>query len=355
MNIFHVLSSFGTTATARRLADVAKAGRKLKHHVVSLSGDLTMMAAMPAKTTSEAFLARRGRPDHLGLRQRLVASSADILCTYGWEALDAAVANMAGPTLAHFHHVAEEEAGEAGDKSAARLRGLAATGGVIVVTSLGAAIHARKEWRIPRANLRVIQPGVDLKIFKPLEHRAGEGELVTIGFVGELTNEKDVVTLIRGFAGIRARSSARLAIHAEGAARPAVDSLVRSLALRDRAFFREPVEPEPAALAAAYDEFDVFIPDRQTPARLQEAMACGLPAAGQDFGDIKRLVAAENRSLIVAPGDSAGLSMVLSRLVNDHVGRLAIGAANAARIRQDFPLSKMTAAYLALYREAVAD
>ncbi|MEQ1931445.1 MAG: glycosyltransferase family 4 protein [Parvularculaceae bacterium] len=349
MKLLHVFPSFAPAPMALRLAEVAKAGRKVSHHVVSLDGDLSALDAMPETTTSEAFLARRRGPDQLGLRQRIGAIRADILCTYGFGALDAATANAAGPKLAHIHH--EEASGAEADGKGARLRTIAAAGGLIVVSWPQAAETARKRWRIPARSLRLIEAGVDTRRFRPPERRAGEGELVTIGYVGALDNERKASLLFKAFAGARARLASRLVIYGEGLARPSSENLARTLGVRRRIFFRE----TPKDLDAAYDEFDalVFLGDGASE-QLLAAMASGLAVAAENVGDVKATLARENRSLIVSEDDAVGLAAVLARLVNDAGARELVGSANVARVKQDFTLAKMSKAYLDLYRTFAA-
>ena len=353
MKIAHVFTSFSEHAASLRLAEIAKAGRGLDHHVIALDDDLSAMASMPAGFAGEGYGARRAGPDRLGLRQRLAACGADLLCTYGFGALDAALANAAGPGLPHIHHEDDPIDEEAAFRQGPRLRSVAAAGGVIVVSSPAAERYARTRWRIPAQSLRAILPGVDRRRFRrPAGGRAEEGALVTFGFIGPLTESRTLGDLVKAFAGMRARSAARLAIHGEGPARPQMEGLARAHGARSEIFFRG----APAATDRLYDEFDAFLvlgSERDAGQRLLEAMASGLPVVAQAQSAAAEFLAPENRPLVVTAGDLQQLTLALARIVNDYGLRQRAGLANEMRARGEFSLGKMTSAYHGLYHETV--
>lgn len=333
---------------AARFGEVAHGARGFTHQVLSLDGDLSAAADLRARVAAEPFVAGRGRPDQLGLRQRIVESSADLLCTYGSGALDAALANAAGPGLGHIHQYDESE--EMEPAGAARLRNIAAAGALIVFSGPGAAKRAAKSWRIPKGRIRFVLPGVNTKAFRPFPGRADDGELVTVGFIGDLAHERMAQALVHAFVKMRARSAAQFAIYGEGAARPAAESLARAMGARGRLFFRSLRK----ALPAVYDELDIFISAGNHPSadRLIEAMACGLPVIGEAQGEAPVLLSRENLPLLASPGDVEGLSRLLGRLVNDAALRHSVGRANAAKARDEFSLAQMVRTYVDIYHEA---
>lgn len=350
MKLLHVFASFGPSPMATRLGEIAHAVRGLKHRVLSLDGDISATNALRAKLSAEPFIAGRERPDRLGLRQRLVDSGADILCTYGVGSLDAALANAAGPELPHIHH--HDEAEEIDANGGARLRSLAAAGAVIVFSSSGDADRAAKRWRVPKARIRLIPPGVNTRRFRPTEGRAGDGQMVTVGFIGDLNGEREAQALVRAFVNMRVRSATQFAIYGEGTARPVAESRARTSGARGRIFFRG----RAGDLPGTYDEFDIFFfgADRPPAERLLEAMASGLPVVGVAEGDAAAMVAGENLPLLAARGDIGALSLLLGRLVNDAALRETVGRANAAKARDAFSLSRMTDAYGDLYFRGAA-
>jgi len=85
------------------------------------------------------------------------------------------------------------------------------------------------------------------------------------------------------------------------------------------------------------------------PLSVLQAMAAGRAVAAFDVGDIKEMVAAGNRSFLVARGDRRALQQALTRLLEDRELRLEIGAANARKVAEVYPQSAMLAAHESLY------
>jgi glycosyltransferase involved in cell wall biosynthesis len=61
------------------------------------------------------------------------------------------------------------------------------------------------------------------------------------------------------------------------------------------------------------------------PNSLLQAMAAGRPVIATDVGDVKRIVAAENRPYIVSKTDEQGLKERLENLLVDREKRLLLG------------------------------
>lgn len=235
MKLLHVFGSFGRGPHQARLSAIAcSSGAGAKHHVISLDGELSAIHDMPANTISEVFLAKRsasGAPDLLGLRLRISAAGADVLCTYGYDALDAASANAAGARIPHIHY--EDPDGGKGDPTDLRarhirMRNVAFTGSIIVSPSLSQARNARRRRRLSATSVRHIPEGIDLRRFAPMHQRAPEGALVTVGYFGALNPANDVAKLVTAFAAMRARVSARLVVYGDGPTRPELQNLSRA-------------------------------------------------------------------------------------------------------------------------------
>jgi glycosyltransferase involved in cell wall biosynthesis len=88
------------------------------------------------------------------------------------------------------------------------------------------------------------------------------------------------------------------------------------------------------------------------PYGLLEAMAMGLPAVATDVGDIKSMVAEANQRFIVPVADEAALTGALRTLIRDHPLRTRLGDANQAKVRSDFSIETMVAAYDHLFEDA---
>jgi glycosyltransferase involved in cell wall biosynthesis len=157
------------------------------------------------------------------------------------------------------------------------------------------------------------QLGVDVGTFRPRDARALRRTLgldgFVVGFVGRLRWEKGVDLLLRAAARIGA---VRVLLVGGGAYRAELESLARSLELRDRVVIVDsvPHHEVPDYLSA----MDVLVlPSRSTPRWkeqfghvLIEAMACGTPVIGSDSGAIPETLG--EAGLVFPEGDAKALA-----------------------------------------------
>jgi glycosyltransferase involved in cell wall biosynthesis len=99
--------------------------------------------------------------------------------------------------------------------------------------------------------------------------------------VGRLHEQKDFQTLLRAFALVRARRSARLIILGEGPERPALEAGVAKLGLTEDVDLPGFV-PNPYAFMAGASQFVLSSRYEGLPTVLIEAMACGCPVVSTD-------------------------------------------------------------------------
>ena len=90
------------------------------------------------------------------------------------------------------------------------------------------------------------------------------------------------------------------------------------------------------------------------PTSVLQAMAAGLAIAGVDVGDVKPMVGAQNRALIVAKSDANGFAAALKRLLTAPGLRETIGRENQAHVRAQYDQTRMFAAYGDLFEAAMA-
>ncbi|MCA8890204.1 MAG: glycosyltransferase, partial [Parvularculaceae bacterium] len=84
------------------------------------------------------------------------------------------------------------------------------------------------------------------------------------------------------------------------------------------------------------------------------AMACGLPVAATDVGDIKSMTAHENRPFIVQRGSEERLADALAALIEDASLRESLGKANRERAAAEFDVGVMIKRYRELFLQVVA-
>jgi glycosyltransferase involved in cell wall biosynthesis len=123
------------------------------------------------------------------------------------------------------------------------------------------------------------------------------------------------------------------------------------LKIADRTFFLGHVEDVPSFLRSI-DIFALSSDTEQMPNSLLQAMATGRPIAAVDVGDVRYIVAPENRELVVPRDDQGALTAALAALVSDPRRREALGCLNQQRAREHYSLDGMVAAYGALLQAA---
>src|SRR3546814_1023573 len=84
------------------------------------------------------------------------------------------------------------------------------------------------------------------------------------------------------------------------------------------------------------------------PNSLLQAMAAARPVAAVDVGDLSRIVAPENRPLVVPRDRPGAMAEALAALAGDAPRRQVLGRLNQERVKAEYSLEAMIAAYRAL-------
>ena len=365
ITLLHVFSTFAVGGPQTRFATIAdRLGPKYRHLIVSMSGKTEAAALLPRHVDYSLIgihnTPRNPLANAWRFGRQLRKIKPDQLITYNWGALEWAIGNRFGPRLPHIHI----EDGFGPDEVSARFKrriwlrrvGLARAK-MIVVPSRNLEKIATTEWRFPASRVRYLPNGVDTVRFGaavPVAERAFEkrSDELVVGTCAALRPEKNLGRLIRAFAACGARN-ARLVICGDGVERPGLETIARANNIADRVVFTGYLARPELALCG-FDIFAMSSDTEQMPYGLLEAMSAGLPAACTDVGDIKSIVAEDNRKFVVNVADEAALTGALRSLLRDHALRSKLGAANKAKAREEFSIQGMIASYDYLFGDTSA-
>ncbi len=360
-HLLHVFPSFGYGGVPIRISAVINHfGTRYRHTIVSLDGrcesgtridDRIQIKLVPFEVNKARIVATWSK-----FRRTIARTRPDLMLTYNWGATEWALVNSFFPICRHVHLESGFSIEEADGQLRRRVwfRRLAlARARKIVVPSRTLVDLATRAWGFDPQMIAYIPNGVDCDKFAAapkrgiipgFEKRRGE---IIIGTVAPLRPEKNLARLVRAFAAAAGRFDARLLIVGEGSERPKLEALARDIGVADRVVLAGHVDAVENVLGWM-DAFAISSDTEQMPNSLLQAMAAGLPVAGIDVGDVKIIVAAENRPLVVAKQDAAAFERALERLLAEPERRTRVGAANRERARREYGQDRMFRAYEAV-------
>jgi glycosyltransferase involved in cell wall biosynthesis len=368
LRLLHVFPSFALGGAQRRTVDIANAfGCRLAHTVVALDGR-TDAAGLIRDGVPYAFRQVRIRPtsglapDNLRtFRSLLLAERPDLLVTYNFGTLEAALANRWRPVCRHLHF----EDGFGPDESDGRqlprrvwLRRIALSGrSTVVVPSRTLERIALRQWRLGRHRVRYIPNGIDLERFArgsaapPAWRRPGE---LVVGTVGGLRPEKNQARLLRAVARLPVEAlRVRLVVVGDGSERERLESLARELGIADRVTFTGHLD-DPRPALATFDVFVLSSDTEQMPYSLVEAMAMGLPVVATDVGDVRAMLPPGAARYVVPVGDEGLLSTKLHELLAESDCRSALSEAHVTHARANFGIETMIDRYRTIFAAAAS-
>lgn len=177
-------------------------------------------------------------------------------------------------------------------------------------------------------------------------------DALAIGFVGRLVGQKDIDTLLRGFALFAARcEKARLVIVGTGALEAGLRQRAAELGVSSRvvwAGFRDDI----AAVMSAFDIFALTSVYEGLGVVLLEAMAARRPVVATGVGAIPEVVADGETGFLVGPREPEALAAAFDKL-GDAALRARFGEAGRQRVLRDFTLERMWQATDELYAQCV--
>ena len=215
------------------------------------------------------------------------------------------------------------------------------------------------------ARLTQIYNGVDGEKFHPrVGPRPGigpesffQGASCVIGSIGRMVAVKDYPTLVRAFIAACSQSrqpdGLRLAIAGDGPARRECQAMLDQAGLAPQVWLPGNRE-DTAEFLRTLDVFVLPSLGEGISNTILEAMATRLPVIATAVGGNPELVTSYGNGLLFPPNDDATLARALLDYASDPERRDREGEASRASIERDFSLTRMAAAYQAVYETALA-
>ena len=201
--------------------------------------------------------------------------------------------------------------------------------------------------------------GVDIRCFRPdpEARRAVRAELnidettPLILFVGRLKRDKGVLDLVLAYTALTG-AAARSVLLIVGPDEERLRDNMEELAAERRSGLRfVPYTNQPERYMAAADVFCLPSYREGFGGVIIEAAACEVPAVGSRIYGISDAIVNGQTGLLHEPGDVDGIRKQLQTLIVDGKLRTRLGRAARTRAAEVFPMERLTASLLALYRE----
>jgi glycosyltransferase involved in cell wall biosynthesis len=227
--------------------------------------------------------------------------------------------------------------------------GLRAADAVIVTTD---ELAAHIAGRVPdRTRVHLIPNGVDVDLFRPVP-RVARGRR-RILFVGRLSAEKNLETLVRAVAKLCARFDLELVLVGEGPVRARLESD----AARAGVPLVAPGVVDHRALPELYASADVFVLPSTTeghPKVLLEAMSAGTPCVASDLPASRSILDEGRAGLLVDPRDADAFAVALERVLGDDALARDLAERGRARVVERYDLATLVSREIDLLKRVAS-
>lgn len=198
---------------------------------------------------------------------------------------------------------------------------------------------------VPQKNIEVIYNGIDVDQFTP--RLEPEKEVVTIGTMSRLVDEKAVDVVIEALSHMKEKVHVRIA--GKGPKEKELKELVEEKGLKERVSFEGFVEP-----VQFLSELDIFA---LTPRAKEsfgyaaaEAMAMKKPVIGTRISGLSEVIEDNETGELVKIDDEKALAEKLDSLVRDEKKRKKMGEAGRKRVEEMFTLKNMIDSFEKVFR-----
>lgn len=358
IRLLHVFSTLAVGGPQRRFAQIANHLDDNVHHTLFATDgryealDLLNSSVSYARLEDEIGALGSSRP---AIARALTRAAPDKLLTYNWGSIEWALGGKL-MRLDRVHH--EDGFGPEEEKSQLRrrvwARRLVLKGKTpVILPSRRLETIAREIWKLTPSQLHYLPNGVDLARFTQRRDRQALAGLglppaeIYIGTVAALRREKNLARLIEAFNKALGARDARLLIAGEGPQQQPLKEIAAASAAADRIHFIGHLE-RPEIFLAGLDIFALSSDTEQMPLSVLEAMACGLPVASTNVGDIAHMMSSQTKQFVRGQ-DADSLAGSLVSLMTQASVRSAVGSNNRARAERNYSLEKMIDQYKELY------
>jgi glycosyltransferase involved in cell wall biosynthesis len=201
----------------------------------------------------------------------------------------------------------------------------------------------------------LVENGVDLTLWKPVERQTVEGEPIRFGFSGRLVDWKAVDLLLEAFAGVVADHRATLDIIGSGPEQPRLEAMATSLNIKHKVTFHGwRTQPEAARLLRSLDVFILPSLHECGGAVVLEAMATGLPVIATDWGGPTDYIDSTCGILVQPtsrPEFIAGLTRAMKEVAASPERRKELGRAGRERAVKEFDWERKIDRILEVYAD----
>jgi glycosyltransferase involved in cell wall biosynthesis len=200
---------------------------------------------------------------------------------------------------------------------------------------------------VRRSQIRLIPIGVDTSFFKP-----GPKKRRNIVWVGRFVPEKDVLTLLRAFAGLRSHQI-NLILVGEGPVRMRAMTLANQLGIAPKVTFLPKATRSDVAKMLAESQIFVLPSVREgMPSSLLEAMACANTIVASNLPMIREVL--NDTGFYFTSGDHEALTDALKQALSDDGTSRRLGKEARMMAQKRFTWHIVLKKLEDLYREVVA-
>ena len=372
--VLHLFASFDPGVESERaVAAINALGRKVGHAVVSQDREARGAARLVGGDIALSwprFPSLEGKP-WPGRLKGIAAGMAgyDLVCTYGWGAIDAAMAHTLfadvfrlAPLVHHEFAPDLAELATGGSFARRSYRRIAfGRSAAIVVGTREAERLALETWQQPRTRVRLIPEGVGIGAFADTPPRdvlpsfiKRKGE-AWIGSLADGIDGDSLAQLVRALAALGEEWQVVMLGQVDADLRENVLTLAEDLEVDHRLHFVGKVDV--AGVIGLLDMLALSRLPGDAAKIVVGAMAAGvplvMPRAGEGWEQLAAMPSSDNGPYLytAAPADDGQpLQEQILTLAGDTPERKRLGKANRARAREHYDKEKLLSRQLALYR-----